>query len=177
MIAAILLHIVLPGSLLLLVFYFKKRVKKTKTFLQWVAHDLVYREEGDWKEREKIQDKVSFEKVLFSFWKPIVLESFWSRQDIKVLYEGMPPKIKIDGHPDIKAVLSGYWFPHTNSRGDCVFCGKGNTVDDPYMCRMHLPFDPPLYQHWDIGTGKGCAANTENLNPFEWKLEAKMEEI
>lgn len=164
-----LLNTIILIIVLLMYLYFRRRLQKTGDFLKWIANDLVDRPDDGWEQRQAIIKKVSFEKVLFSFWKPLVLESFWSREDIEFLYKGMLPELL----PIHDIIIHCPEFKHINRDGCCVFCGKESTAENPFMLRMHLPINPPMYQHWDLSAGKGCADNTENKNPFDWYLVAE----
>lgn len=57
--------------------------------------------------------------------------------------------------------------------GCCIYCSKGPTAKNPFLSRMnHMEGNKQIlaesesYQHWDLGTHKGCEANIQNVSPW-----------
>lgn len=65
-------------------FYMVYRNDKVADFRNRMS-DLVFRSSSDYRPKLKIYDRVSYEEMLHKFWKPLKLESFFTKEEIDIL--------------------------------------------------------------------------------------------
>jgi hypothetical protein len=61
------------------------RNNKVYRFRNKILKDFVFKNEHDWQRKVNIYKKVSYEEMAFDLFRPLTLETYWSKKDIEIL--------------------------------------------------------------------------------------------